>query len=197
MKHAPFAAGLILGLALGLPPLACAADTPAKFRDVSDTSFATPDGQNDLQQSVVIDAPVAVLWKSFVDPKEFARWNAPVAAIDMRVGGSLEATYNPKHVIGDPNNIKHRVITFLPERLIVFQNIQAPKELPNADKFQRTVIIVQFEPLGPEKTKVTLSCTGFGADPASQQIYRFFQEDNAEELERWKHVYEGAEVSAR
>jgi uncharacterized protein YndB with AHSA1/START domain len=35
---------------------------------------------------VVINVPMAVLWKSFVDPKEFARWNAPVAAIDMRVG---------------------------------------------------------------------------------------------------------------
>jgi uncharacterized protein YndB with AHSA1/START domain len=188
---------VIVTLAAFLAASAVFAETPSKSPDVVDTSFVTPDGQNDLQQSVVIDAPVAVLWKSFVDPKEFARWNAPVAAIDMRVGGSLEATYNPKHAIGDPNNIKHRVITFLPERLIVFQNIQAPKELPNAEKFQRTVIIVQFEPLGPAKTEVTLSCTGFGADPGSQQIYRFFQEDNAEELERWKHVYEGAAVPTR
>jgi uncharacterized protein YndB with AHSA1/START domain len=188
---------VIFALAAILAAGAALAEAPSKSPDVVDTSFITPDGQSDLQQSVVINAPVATLWKSFVDPKEFARWNAPVAAIDMRVGGSLEATYNPQHAIGDPNNIKHRVITFLPERLIVFQNIQAPKELPNADKFQRTVIIVQYEPLGPAKTKVTLSCTGFGADPASQQIYRFFEEDNAEELERWKHVYEGAQVPVR
>ena len=180
------AAALSTGGAFAEPP----AKSTAKSTDVVDTSFVTPDGQSDLQQSVVIEAPVAVLWRSFVDPKEFARWNAPVAAIDMRVGGTLEATYDPKRPIGDPNNIKHRVITFLPERLIVFQNIQAPKDLPNADKFQRTVIIVQFEPLGAAKTKVILSCTGFGADPGSQAIYRFFQEDNAEELERWKHVYE-------
>ncbi|HEY1561470.1 MAG TPA: SRPBCC domain-containing protein [Caulobacteraceae bacterium] len=180
----------ILALAAALSASAAIAEPPTKSTDVVDTSFVTPDGQSDLQQSVVINAPVAVLWKSFVDPKEFARWNAPVAAIDMRVGGTLEATYNPKQPIGNPNNIKHRVITFLPERLIVFQNIQAPKELRNPDKFQRTVIIVQFEPRGPAKTKVTLSCTGFGADAASQQIYRFFQVDNAEELERWKKVYE-------
>lgn len=182
---------VILILAGILAAGAATAETAAKSPDVVDTSFVTPDGQSDLQQSVVIEAPVAALWKSFVDPKEFARWNAPVAAIDMRVGGTLEATYNPRQPIGNPNNIKHRVITFLPERLIVFQNIQAPKELPNADKFQRTVIIVQFEPMGPDRTKVTLSCTGFGADAASQQIYRFFQVDNAEELERWKKVYEG------
>ncbi|MGA2952494.1 MAG: SRPBCC domain-containing protein [Caulobacteraceae bacterium] len=180
---------LILTLALALAgPVA--AQPVDKAPDVVDSSFVTPDGQSDLQQSVVIGAPVAVLWKSFTDPKEFARWNAPVAAIDMRVAGTLEASYDPKHPIGDPDNIKHRIITFLPERLIVFQNIQAPHDLPNADKFQRTVIVVQFEPLGPSKTRVTLTCTGFAADAGSKAIYAFFHEDNAAELERWKHVYE-------
>jgi uncharacterized protein YndB with AHSA1/START domain len=171
--------------ALGSPALAATANP-----DVVDTSFVTADGARDLQQSVVIDAPVAMLWKSFTDPAEFKRWNSPVSAIDMRVGGSLEASYNPKAVIGDPNNIKHRVITFLPERLIVFQNIQAPRQLPGAQAFQRTVIVVQFEPLGPARTKVTLSCTGWGKDADSDRLYRFFQADNAEELENWKRVYE-------
>jgi uncharacterized protein YndB with AHSA1/START domain len=182
----------LIALALAVPAALHAADAANKFPDVADTSFVTADGARDLQQSIVMNAPVAVLWKSFTDPAEFKRWNTPVAAIDMRVGGSLEASYNPKHAIGDPDNIRHRVITFLPERLIVFQNIQAPRMLPGAEAFQRTVIILQFEPLGPTKTRITLSCTGWGADPASDRLYRFFREDNAELLEKWKHVYEQA-----
>ena len=180
---------LILAAAATMILAAPVLATPAKYPDVTDTSFTTADGARDLQQSTVIAAPVAALWKSFVDPAEFRRWNSPVAAIDMRVGGSLEASCNTKNAIGDPNNIKHRVITFLPEKLIVFQNIQAPRELPGAAAFQRTVIIVQFEPLGPARTRVTISCTGWGADPASERLYRFFQAGNAEELETWKHVY--------
>lgn len=172
-----------------LAPLAGAA---APSPDVTDSSFVTADGARDLQQSIVIDAPVAVLWKSFTDPAEFKRWNSPVAAIDMRVGGSLEASYDKTHAIGDPNNIRHRVITFLPERLIVFQNIQAPRALPGAAAFQRTVIVLQFEPLGPRRTRATLSVTGWGSDPASDRLYLFFQRDNAEELEAWKRVYDGA-----
>lgn len=186
MKHLILAAAATMALAA--PALA----TPAKYPDVVDTSFVTADGARDLQQSAIINAPVAVLWKSFTDPTEFQRWNSPVAAIDMRVGGSLEASYNPKSAIGDPNNIKHRVITFLPQKLIVFQNIQAPKELPGAAAFQRTVIVVEFEPLGPAKTKVTLSCTGWANDSDSNRLYGFFQAGNAQELESWKHVYEGA-----
>lgn len=183
---------LIIAACAALALAGPAASAPAPSPDVVDTSFTTPDGDRDLQQSIVIAAPVALLWKSFTDPAEFKRWNSPVAAIDMRVGGSLEASYNPKAAIGDPNNIRHRVITFLPEQLIVFQNIQAPRQLPEAEAFQRTVIVVQFEPLGPARTKVTLSCTGWGNDPASDRLYRFFQTDNAEELETWKHVYETA-----
>ena len=39
---------------------------------------------------------------------------------------------------------------------------------------------------------MTLSCTGWGNDPASNRLYGFFQTGNAQELESWKHVYEAA-----
>jgi uncharacterized protein YndB with AHSA1/START domain len=178
--------------ALALAGIARADDAPIKGSPhVVDSSFLMPDGARTLQESVVIDAPVAILWKAFADTEEFKRWNSPVAAIDLRVGGSLEASYDPKTVLGNPDNIRHRIITYLPERLLVFQNIQAPHELPNADRFQKTVIVLQYEPLGPTRTRVTLSCTGWANDPESDRLYAFFREDNAEVLEKMKTVYEG------
>ena len=94
---------LILALAASLVVLAgAAAAEPPKTPDVADTSFATADGAKTLQQSVIIDASAAALWKAFADTEEFKRWNAPVAAIDLRVGGVLEATYDPKRALGDP-----------------------------------------------------------------------------------------------
>ena len=176
--------GLAASVAVAQPTL------PTKTPDVVDSSFVTADGAKDLQQSVVIDAPVAVLWKAFVDAKEFERWDSPVAAIDLRVGGSLEASYDPAKAIGDPDNIKHRIITFLPNQLLVFQNIQAPHELPHADLFQRTVTVVQYEALSPTRTRVTISCTGWATDPTSAQLYAFFQKDNAELLEKMRQIYE-------
>jgi len=181
---------LVLSLGLGVGLAGAAAAEPAKAPDVTDTSFVMADGQRTLQQSVVIDAPVATLWKAFVDPAQFRRWNAPVVAIDLRVGGMLEATYDQAKAIGDPDNIKNRIITYLPERLLVFQNVQAPRALPNADRFQRTVTVVQYEPLAAGRTRVTISCTGFAADPASTQIYDFFQSGDAELLEKMKQVFE-------
>jgi uncharacterized protein YndB with AHSA1/START domain len=170
-------------------PAAAQPATPASTPDVIDSSYVTADGARNLQESIVIDAPVAVLWQAFVDPVQFKRWNSPVVAIDLRVGGSLEASYDPSKQIGDPDNIKHHIITFIPERLLVFQNFQAPRALPNADRFQRTVTVVQYEPLGPARTRVTFSSTGWATDPASTSVYAFFRQGNAEELEKMKQVF--------
>ena len=181
----------IFAAVVGLSLIAGAAQAqPAKAPDVVDSSYLTADGARNLQQSIVIAAPVAVLWKAFVDPAEFKRWSSPVAAIDFRVGGMIEASYDPAKAIGDPDNIKNRIVTFLPERLIVFQNIQAPHGLPHADLFQKTVTVVQFEPLSPIRTRVTISCTGWATDTDSGRLYTFFQTDNAELLEKMKSVYE-------
>jgi uncharacterized protein YndB with AHSA1/START domain len=176
----------VLAASVALIAGAAGAATP----DVTDSSFVAPDGSKTLQESVVIAAPVDVLWKAFVDAKEFVRWNAPVAAIDLRVGGSLEAAYDPSKAIGDPDNIRHRIVTYLPNQLIVFQNIQAPHMLPHADIIQKTVTIVQYQPLSATSTRVTLSSTGWGSDPVSAQLYAFFQGGNAEQLEKMKQVYE-------
>lgn len=197
MKTTHFAAAALLLLLAGPAPAQPApghdahAATADQTPNVVDSSFVTADGARDLQQSIIIDAPAHVLFQGYMDSKEFAKWNAPVSAIDLRVGGTLEATYDATHKIGDPDNIKHRIITFLPDRLVVFQNIQAPKMLKGSEAFQRTVIVLQYEPLGPNRTRVTLSCTGWGNDPDSQRLYGFFRAGNASLLESMKKVFDG------
>ncbi|MBA3811859.1 MAG: SRPBCC domain-containing protein [Caulobacteraceae bacterium] len=163
---------------------------------VVDTSFTTADGARTLQQSIVIDAPVAILWKAFSDTAEFKRWNSPVAAIDFKVGGTLEASYDPKAVLGARDNIKHRIVTYLPERLIVFQNIQAPRALPDGELFQNTVTVIEYQPLAPRGTRVTVSSTGWGTGAGYDRLYRFFQGGNAELLQAMKKAYEAAPAGA-
>ena len=96
----PAIVALTAGVALAWG--AAAYSEEAKNSDVVNTSFATADGARTLQEAIIIDAPVAVLWKAFSDTTEFKRWNSPVAAIDFRVGGTLEASYDPKGALGAP-----------------------------------------------------------------------------------------------
>lgn len=159
---------------------------------VVDTSFTAPDGSRTLQQSITIAAPVAVLWKAYADAAEFRKWSAPVAAIDLRTGGSIEASYDPAKPIGDPGNIRHRILTYLPERLLIFQNIQAPADLPGREAFARVVSILEFTPLGAAQTRITLSQTGWGDDAAARGMYSFFQKGNAQVLAHMQKTYGAA-----
>lgn len=180
---------MALALAAAVPTLAAGQITGPQSA-VVDSSFAAADGARTLQQSLDIDGSAAVLWKAYTDPVEFARWNAPVSAMDLRVGGWLEASYDPRHRIGDPGGIRHRILTYLPERLLVFQNIATPPGFPSPETFQRTVIILQYQPLSAARTRVTLSITGWGTDEASNRLYAFFKAGNAELLVKMKAVYE-------
>ncbi|WP_156257057.1 SRPBCC family protein [Sandarakinorhabdus oryzae] len=190
MKALLIAAALLAAPALAAPMTGDVHNAPLPA-NVVDSSFVAPDGSRTLQLSMVIKAPVAVLWKAFVDAGEFQKWSAPVAAIDLRTGGSIEASYDPKKPIGDPDNIRHRILTYLPERLLVFQNVQAPSGLKGREALARVVAVLEFTPLKPGVTRVQLSQTGWGDDPASNGLYGFFQRGNAQVLAHMNATYGG------
>lgn len=190
MKTLLIAAVLIAGPALGAPMQGDIHNTPLPAA-VADTSFIAPDGSRTLQQSITIRAPVAILWKAFADAQEFRKWSAPVAAIDLRTGGSIEASYDPKKPIGDPANIRHRILTYLPEGLLVFQNVQAPSGLKGREALAQVVSVLEFTPLQPGLTRVTLSQTGWDKNEAANGLYGFFQKGNAQVLAHMNATYGG------
>ncbi len=175
---------LLAGLGLAL------AET-AQATAVTETSFTAPDGTRTLQHEVVINAPVAIVWKAYTDTAEYRRWGAPVSAIDLRTGGSLEASPDPSIKLGERDTIRHRIVAYLPEKLIVFQNEHVPRMLPHGELLQQTVTIIRYEPLGPGRTRVILSSTGWKDAPEWNGLYRFFEGENAETLAAMKTAYEG------
>ena len=150
------------------------------------------DGTRYYEDSLVIHAPGATLWKAFTETATYKRWSVPVSAVDFRLGGAIEASYDPKGRLGDPQNIKNAFIGYLPERLLVFRNVQAPDGLPGHEIYGQTVKIVQFEPLSADVTRVTVSGVGFGDGKAFDPLYRFFVEADGEMLKALRTAFETA-----
>lgn len=177
------AASILLACAAAVP---LAAAAPEKVQTVEGKA---PDGTRYYEDSLVIDAPVARLWAAFTDEAEFRRWSAPVSAVDFRLGGAIEASYDPKGRIGDPDNIRNAFIAYVPERLLVFRNVQAPAMLPGRAVYGNTVKVIEFAALGPNRTKVTVSGIGFGPGADYEKLYGFFVGGDARLLEALRGFY--------
>lgn len=174
--------GYLLGIALlGCAPAAVAEMSPKPAFD--QVAGIASDGARYYEDSIVIKAPVAKLWAAFTDQAAYRAWSGvPVSAIDFRLGGAIEANYNPDGKLGDPQNIKNMFIAYVPNRLLVFRNVQAPDGLPGKAAYGNTAKTIEFSPVGPGATRVTVSGMGFAPGEDYDKLYRFFSRGDGEML---------------
>ena len=159
------------------------------FPGVSNTSYVDASGQRALQLSMDIPAPPQAVFEAFTTDAGFKSWAVAVARIDLRTGGEIEASYDPKAAIGDPNNIKNQIVTFIPGRLLVLRNVQAPKGFPGESEFRKTVTVIEFEPVAAG-ARVRLTNTGYGDSPEARTVYGHFEWGNAYTLAELKKRFE-------
>lgn len=169
-------------------PAALAAE-PASA--VADTSFVAASGERVLQQSIDIEAPSAKIWDAFVTTEGFRSWAAPVAHVDFRLGGILEAAQGPQGKIGAAGNIKNQVVAYIPQRMLAIRNVQAPLKTPfDQAVFQAIHTVIFLEPLASGRTRVTMTQPGYRAGAAYDGVYTFFAAGNGWSLEQLKKVLE-------
>jgi uncharacterized protein YndB with AHSA1/START domain len=160
--------------------LLCAAPAAAQIKD---TSYRDPEGHRVQQLEMTVNAPVAKVWDAFTTDSGFESWASPVAHVTPGNGGVIEASYLPTSKIGDPDNIRNRIVVYWPDRLLVLQNEHAPRKGPFKPEFiDRIRTIVEFQDLGDGRTRVVESGVGYGEGPDFDSMYEHFRTGNAQEF---------------
>lgn len=190
-----FKASLIASAALLASAGAASAQTARSWRDfpgVTNTSYVDAAGDKSLQLSLDIPAPPHAVFEAFATTDGFKSWAVAMARVDLRTGGEIEASYNPAAKPGDRDNIRNQIVTFIPDRLLVLKNIQAPTGFAGEGVFQRTATVIEFEPLPEGRTRVRITNTGYGPSAEAQKVFGHFEWGNAYTLaELRKHFLAG------
>jgi uncharacterized protein YndB with AHSA1/START domain len=160
------------------------------FPGVTNTSYVDAAGQKALQLSMDIPAAPRAVFEAFATAEGSKSWAVAVARIDLRTGGEIESSYDPKASIGNPNNIKNQIVTFIPDHLLVIRNVQAPKGFAGQGEFQKTVTVVEFDSIADGGTRVRITNTGYGAAPEAQTVYGHFEWGNAYTLAELKKRFQ-------
>jgi uncharacterized protein YndB with AHSA1/START domain len=169
---------------VGIATLALSVTQAAQAGAVKDTSFKDVAGHSVQQLETTIDAPVAKVWWALTTSEGFQSWAAPVAHVDLDNDGMIEASYLMTAKIGDPDNIRNRIVAYVPEHLLVLHNEHAPKNAPfSAEVFAKVRTVIELQDVGNGKTRVIETSVGYDDSPASQNVYSHFRSGNAEEFE--------------
>ncbi len=180
IRLAGMAALALMGAALAGP--AAAQGDWRDFAGVSNTAYVEPGGDRAIQLSIDVPAPPQAVYEALTTTEGFKSWGTPFALIDLRVGGMIESSFDPAAKAGDRNNIKNQILAYLPDRLLVMRNVQAPTAFINPDLFQRTVTIIALTPLDGGATRVTLTNAGYGQGAGFDKLYKQFEWGDAYSL---------------
>jgi uncharacterized protein YndB with AHSA1/START domain len=151
--------------------------------DVKNTSFTDENGQKVQQLTMVVDAPASTVWKALTTDEGFKSWAAPVAHIELKNDGVIEASYSLASEIGDPDNIRNQIIAYVPERILVLHNVHVPKSSPADFALLGTIrTIIELVDLGHGRTRITQSGVGYGESADYDALFKHFSAGNIEEF---------------
>ncbi len=81
------------------------------------------------------------------------------------------------------DNILNKIVAYLPEHLLVLQNVHVPKGAPFDPVLTASLrTIITLDPVDAAHTRVTEAQVGYGDGAGYADMYRHFHDGNAYEL---------------
>ena len=180
---------LLFVLAVGSKP--ATAQPPAADTRIDSSIEHTASGQRILLHRFEVAAPVERVWKAYTTAEGWRSWAAPLAEVDLRVGGSILTHYDPAATIGDPGTNRLEIVNFVPERLLTLQadlSENWPEVLKEDAEGLYNVIL--FESRGEGTTAVESYGLGYRDRPEYDDLLGFFRSANERLLEGLVQILE-------
>ena len=99
--------------------------------------------------------------------------------VDLRIGGLIRSRYASDGVLGDAQTIEQEILAYEPLRMIATRIHRPPANFPFKQAWRQMWTVVTLTPLSDGRTSLRAASLGFGADPESVAMRRFFEDGNA------------------
>jgi uncharacterized protein YndB with AHSA1/START domain len=138
------------------------------------TALSAAAAERALDKDSVIKAGLDQAWAAWTTRDGITSFFAPDAEIEPRVGGAFHIFINPYAPPGSKGADEMRYLALQPQKMLSF-DWNAPPSLP-AVRQQRTVVIVRFEAVDDQTTRVRLHHVGWGEGGEWDQAYAYFDQ---------------------
>ncbi len=146
---------------------------------VTNSSYTTHYGEKVLQLSITIPLKKEEVWKLFTTTDGLKKWIAPVAKIDMKMGGWIRTNYDLSKPFDDSTSIKLDIINYIENEMLTLKvnlNNNFSEEAKKEDKNLQEIL--QFIDVGKGETKIRSTMVGWGQGSHWDKAYSFFEKGN-------------------
>jgi uncharacterized protein YndB with AHSA1/START domain len=130
----------------------------------------------------VVNAPIREVWKVWSTSQGYRVLGVALAEVELRLGGLIRSRYRADGILGDEQTIENEILAYEPPRMIAIRIRKTPANFPFKEAWKHTWTVVTLTPLDGDRTLVRASSLGYGADPESQAMRRFFEHGNEETI---------------
>jgi uncharacterized protein YndB with AHSA1/START domain len=142
-----------------------------------------------LTAEVEVKAPVEKVWKAWTTPEGLKTFFAPDSNVEPRIDGLYEILFWPAAKPGERGAEGQRILGLEPMSRFAF-TWNAPPSIPDIRE-QRTVVVLEFKPVGAERTRVRFTQLGWGEGKSWDAAYEYFDRAwNTVVLPRFRHAME-------
>lgn len=128
---------------------------------------------------VTVNANIKNVWNAWTTEEGIKTFFAPDCHVDLKVDGLYEMYFDPNAEKGNRGSEGMRILAIQQYKMFSF-TWSAPPHLEEIRK-QRTYVVVRFEDINDESTKVTLVNGGYGIGGEWEKAYDYF-------VRAWKEI---------
>jgi len=146
---------------------------------LKNTSYQNSQGERVLRFEMIVPIDIESAWRLFTDDNQLKKWIAPLAHIELKLGGFIVTNYNSNLSLNDKSSIILPIQSYLDKEILILKvnlNDHFPASAQESDENLQEVI--QFIKIGKHKTKIISSMIGWGAGDDWDKTYNFFVKGN-------------------
>jgi uncharacterized protein YndB with AHSA1/START domain len=148
--------------------------------------------QKKIQKKVTVSTSVADVWQAWTTPEGALTFFAPKANVELKIGGRYEMLFNPDEPPGSQGGEGLKILSYLPQEMLSF-TWNAPPKYPTV-RNQHTWVVVQFEPVDADNTRVKLTHLGWQNGGEWDQVFDYFVQAWDVVLGRLQYLFENGPV---
>jgi len=182
---------VVLSAALFMMLLANSFAEPNKnYPTIEDTSYVETNGDRVIRLSVDVAASRDEIWRAFTTADGWKSFAVAFAEVEMKVGGIIETSYNPKAQVGDPDNIKNEIVAYIPGQMMAIRCVQAPRDFKHKQEFFSTSTVFEIVPAEKQMTRILVTAVGYRPGEAFDDLFKKFRWGDAYTLEKLRARFE-------